>query len=336
MEKISKYKTKCESIQSTTKLAPVVLFVYSRPEHTKRTIEALKLNKEAIDTDLYIFCDAPNPKATEKQLAEIYATHVYLNSLKEGFGKINLEISEVHRGAGKAIIRGISIVLAKYGKCIILENDMEVEPLFLEYMNKGLEAYKDEKKVYGIASTSYKFQLPWWYNKDLYLLKRPQSWGWATWFDRWQNVDWDVKDFEKIVASQRIQKLFNIGGNDLYYMLKDQMEGRTDTWDLQWAWHMFKQKGYFVYTRWSFQKNCGFDGSGTHCGNDNQIQNFFAPLYPYKSLEIDFTTLKPSRIIINRFRDYYDTYISFIRKKTLKTRIKIFFKRIKKTIKHSV
>jgi hypothetical protein len=328
MEKISKYKTKCESIQRT-KLAPVVLFVYSRLEHTKRTIEALKLNKEAVCTELYIFCDAPNPRATEEQITEIYATHEYLRTIKEGFGNINLELSEVHRGAGKAIIRGISIVLAKHGRCIILENDMEVEPLFLEYMNKGLEAYKNDKRIYGIASTSYKFQLPRWYKKKLFLLKRPQSWGWATWLDRWQNVDWDVKDFEKIVASKRMQKLFNTGGNDLYYMLKDQMEGRTDTWDLQWAWHIFKQKGYFAYSRWSFQKNCGFDGSGAHCGNDNQIQNFFAPLYPHKSLEVDFTILKPNSIIIKRFRDFYNKHISFIRKKTLKTRIKIFLKRMK-------
>lgn len=329
MKIINTYKVGSKS-QKNTILAPVVLFVYSRLEHTKRTMDALKLNKRAVDTELYVFCDAPNPRATKEQLTEIYATHEYLKLQNDGFAKINLEISELHRGAGKAIIRGISIVLAKHGKCIILENDMEVEPLFLEYMNNGLEAYKDDKRIYGIASTSYKFQLPCWYKKDLFLLTRPQSWGWATWLDRWQNVDWEVKDFQEIEVSERLQRSFNVGGNDLYYMLKDQMEGRTDTWDLQWAWHIFKQKGYFVYSRWNFQRNCGFDGSGAHCGNNNQIQRFFAPLYPHENLEIDFTTIKPSSIIINRFRCYYNKYISFIRKKTLKTRIKMFLKRIKK------
>lgn len=309
-------------------LAPVVLFVYSRLEHTKRTIEALKRNKLAADTELYVFCDAPNPKATEAQLAEIYATHAYLKSVKDGFKKINLEISEVHRGAGKAIIRGISVVLAKHGRCIILENDMEVEPLFLEYMNKGLEAYRNDKKIFGISSTSYKIPLPIWYRKDVFLLTRPESWGWGTWVDRWQDVDFEVKDFEELRRDKALQEAFNIGGNDLYIMLEDQMEGRSDTWDLQWAWHMYKKGGYFVYSRWCFQHNSGFDGSGAHCGTNNQIQDQFAPLYPKQSLEIEFPALQPNDIIIDRFKHYYNQNISFIREATLWKKIKRFIKQI--------
>lgn len=297
--------------------APVVLFVYSRLEHTKRTIEALKCNKEAVDTELYVFCDAPNPKASKDELDEIFATHNYLKTLKNGFYQINLEISQEHRGAGKAIIRGISMVLAKRGMCIILENDMEVSPLFLEYMNKCLKAYENDKKIYGIASTSYDFRLPQWYKKDLYLLTRTESWGWATWSDRWKDVDWDVKDFDVLNKSKRMQKEFNRGGNDLYYMLRDQMKGLTDTWDLQWAWHVFKKQGYFVYSRYCFQKNKGFDGSGRHCGTNDNIQNYFAPIYSNPSLELVCSPLKSSGIIIRRFRNYHNKYISFIREVNL-------------------
>lgn len=296
---------------------PVVLFVYSRLEHTKRTIDALKLNKEAINTELYIFCDAPIQRATEEQLAEIYATHEYLKSLNDGFKKISLEISEEHRGAGKAIIRGISIVLAKHGACIILENDMEVEPFFLEYMNKCLKEYKNDKKIYGIASTSYNFKIPRWYKEDLYLLTRTESWGWATWADRWQEVDWEVKDFVFLSRNKNLQNAFNKGGNDLYFMLKDQVEGKTDTWDLQWAWHVFKKRGYFVYSRYCFQKNNGFDGSGRHCGNDNSIQSHFAPIYSKSNLQIDCNALKPSGVIMRRFRKYHNKHISFIKETTI-------------------
>lgn len=308
-------------------LAPVVLFVYSRLEHTKRTIDCLIQNNEAIKTELYIFCDAPNIESTEEQLAEIYATHTYLKSLKTGFAKINIEISEIHRGAGKAIIRGISIVLAKHDKCIILENDMEVSPLFLEYMNTCLKAYENDKRIYGIASTSYNFKLPQWYKKDLYLLTRTESWGWATWTDRWQSVDWEVKDFALLRNSKSLQKAFNKGGNDLYYMLKDQVEGKTDTWDLQWAWHVFKKRGYFVYSRFCFQENKGFDGSGRHCGDNDNIKKYFAPLYTKSNLQIDCKVLKPNYFIINRFRQYHNKYISFIKKKTL---ISTIVKKLKK------
>ena len=313
--------------------APVVLFVYSRLEHTKRTIAALKLNKEALDTELYIFCDAPNPKATEEQIAEILATHAYLKTLKDGFLKIHMEISEVHRGAGKAIIRGISVVLAKAGRCIILENDMEVEPLFLEYMNKGLNAYENDKQIYGIASTSYNFRIPRWYKKDLYLLPRTESWGWATWVDRWQDADWEVNDFDTLKHSQRLQNAFNKGGNDLFDMLKNQMEGKTDTWDLQWAWHVFKKHGYFVYSRWCFQKNEGFDGSGAHCGNNAGIQSHFAPLYAKEHFDVEFAALHPCCTIMRRFRKYHNQNISYIREKTWKNKVVALLKSIKRKIK---
>lgn len=307
-----------QTMTCTQQYAPLILFVYSRLEHTKRTIEAVKRNKEAIYTDLYVFCDAPNPKSTEKELSEIFATQEYLTTLKEGFAKIKLEISQEHRGAGKAIIRGISMVLAERGMCIILENDMEVSPLFLEYMNKCLVAYKREKKIYGIASTSYNFKIPKWYKKDLYLLTRTESWGWGTWSDRWQNIDWEVNDFDRLRHSKHLQNKFNKGGNDLYHMLKDQVEGKTDTWDLQWAWHVFKQRGFFVYSRYCFQENKGFDGSGRHCGNDNYILNYFSPTYTKGNLDISFTELKPNVIIMNRFRRYHNKNISFTRETTIK------------------
>lgn len=318
---------------NTQTFAPVVLFVYSRLEHTKRTIEALIRNKEAVETELYVFCDAPNPKATDEQLAEIHATHKYLQSLDSGFARINLEISKEHRGAGRAIIRGISIVLAKHGRCIILENDMEVEPLFLEYMNKGLEAYKDDKKIYGIASTSYNIKLPWWYRKDLYLLPRTESWGWATWADRWKDVDWEVRDFEDLENNKRLQAKFNKGGSDLYCMLKEQMEGITDTWDIQWEWHVFKHKGYFVHSRWCFQYNNGFDGSGAHCGTNNQIQQYFAPIYSKSSLDVNYTSLRPHCVIINKYRHFYNKYISFVREVTIKRRVKALIKKLNKIMR---
>lgn len=326
-------RNKSENFASNKELmptmAPVVLFVYSRPEHTKRTIESLLCNKEASETDLYVFCDAPNPKATEAQLDEIHATHDYLKSLQGGFAKIHLEISQEHRGAGKAIIRGISVVLAQCGRCIILENDMEVEPLFLEYMNRGLQAYQNDKRIYGIASTSYNISLPWWYKKDLYLFPRTESWGWATWYDRWRDVDWTVKDFEELSHNKHLQKAFNKGGNDLYWMLKEQMDGKTDTWDLQWAWHVFKQHGYFVFSRWCFQHNNGFDGSGRHCGDDNSIQSNFAPVYSNDKLDIDFTALNPNRVIMRRFRKYHNQHISFVRESTFKEKLVKCLKKLK-------
>ncbi|GFO77211.1 hypothetical protein BPLS_P5523 [Bathymodiolus platifrons methanotrophic gill symbiont] len=38
-------------------LAPIVLFVYNRPSHTQQTIEALKKNDLAIESELIIYTE---------------------------------------------------------------------------------------------------------------------------------------------------------------------------------------------------------------------------------------------------------------------------------------
>ena len=48
------------------KAAPVILFTYNRPEHTKRTIEALAANEMAAETDLYVYSDAAK-KDTDRE-----------------------------------------------------------------------------------------------------------------------------------------------------------------------------------------------------------------------------------------------------------------------------
>ena len=41
------------------KLAPIILFVYNRPWHTRQTVEALQKNELAQNSELFIFFDGP-------------------------------------------------------------------------------------------------------------------------------------------------------------------------------------------------------------------------------------------------------------------------------------
>ena len=58
-------------MEETRSLAPVILFTYNRPEHTKRTIEALAANELAAETDLYVFSDAAKKDADKGKVQEI-------------------------------------------------------------------------------------------------------------------------------------------------------------------------------------------------------------------------------------------------------------------------
>lgn len=286
--------------------APVILFVYNRPEHTKKTIEALKKNNLAAKSELFIFSDAAKNESSEKQ---VDAVREYLETLK-GFKVIHILKRERNYGLAASIIDGVSSILAQYGKVIVLEDDLLTSPLFLQYMNEALDLYQTRKDIFSITGFSFstKFmQFPEDFQQDIYLNIRPMSWSWATWSDRWKNIDWEVKDFEKFLQDKEEQKLFNKGGTDLTRMLKKQMQGKVNSWYIRWTYHsIMKQKAYTVYPRISLVNNIGHDASGVHCQDDPN------DVYSHTELNMLETIVFPKQIeldvrIVQNFNKGFNT-----------------------------
>ena len=260
----------------TNSLSPIVLFVYKRPWHTQQTIEALKQNQLADQSELFIFSDAAK---SDKDKESVNAIRQYIDSI-EGFKSVTIYKSEHNQGLAKSVISGVSKVLNAYGKAIVLEDDLITSPYFLNYMNRVLNIYQNQQQIFSISGFNYPtevFTLPHYYEYDVYLNYRSCSWGWATWKNRWDKADWKVSDYKKFIGSRRAKKSFNRGGDDLTDMLKDAMNGVTDSWALRWAYTHYKYNAYTVYPRFSYISNIGFDDSGTHCDK---------PLYPDNDLSL--------------------------------------------------
>ena len=82
MKKIIQKKNKSK----ISTLAPIVLFVYNRVDHLKKTIISLKRNKLSKKSDLIIFSDNSKNKNDEKKVFEV---RKYIHKLK-GFKKIKI------------------------------------------------------------------------------------------------------------------------------------------------------------------------------------------------------------------------------------------------------
>lgn len=113
------------------KLAPITLFVYNRPDHTNKTIEALKKNKFAKESELFIFSDGPKKQEDASKVKEV---RKYLKTI-DGFNDVFIKESEKNKGLANSIISGVTEVINKYRKVIVLEDDLITSPVFLEYMN---------------------------------------------------------------------------------------------------------------------------------------------------------------------------------------------------------
>ncbi len=249
-------------------LAPVVLFVYNRLHHLQQTLEALKANKLAEDSELIIFSDGP--KKDEPSLA-VQQVRNYIRGV-EGFKKVSIIERDTNLGLAKSIITGVTDVIEKHGKVIVLEDDMVSSKNFLEFMNWALLFYQDNKRIFSISGYTYPIKIPEDYPHEVYLGYRGSPWGWGTWLDRWQSIDWEVKDLNHFKKDRKARERFNLGGDDLSDMLITTLENKTDAWSIIRTYAQFKAGAYTLYPTISKIQNIGYDGSGVNCGKSSKWQ----------------------------------------------------------------
>lgn len=245
--------------------APVVIFVYNRPEHTKKTLEALAENSLAKETDIFIFSDAAkNEKATKN----VEDTRKFIDSVpnKKLFKNVQIIKAPKNKGLANSVINGVTDIIEKFEDVIVVEDDLVSSKDFLQYMNSALEYYKNKESIWSISGYNIPINIPSDYNHDVFLSYRGCSWGWATWKDRWDKVDWAVSDYDNFINNKKLRNKINRGGRDMANMLDLQMEGKIDSWAIRWCYAQSKLDMYTVYPVKSRIKNIGLDGSGTHSG----------------------------------------------------------------------
>lgn len=280
-------------------LAPIVLFVYNRLEHTKKTIEYLKMNDLAHQSILYIYSDAPKK---ENQIEKVKAIRDYIHTVN-GFKNIVIVEADKNKGLANSIISGVTEIIHKYGKVIVLEDDLLTTPCFIKYMNEALTFYDDNKKIWSITGYQYPFDVPKKYRHSVYLSYRGSSWSWATWEDRWLTVDWSVADYSSYRYNPFKIAHFCKGGTDLDKMLRNQMKGVIDSWAIRWCYSQSKQKKYTIYPCKAIVTNNGTDGTGTHFStNSDRYKSELAMDYKYEfthELEVNHKIMHRYRKIVN-------------------------------------
>lgn len=245
-------------------LAPVIVFVYCREEHTRKTLQALNNNNLAEETDLYIYSDYAK---RESNVEDVKKVRNLIDDFKETskFRSVTIVKAEKNKGLANSIIDGVTEVINKHGKAIIVEDDLITSEDFLEYMNGALDFYKDNDKIGSISAYTYDINAMKNYDKDVYMTYKGECWGWATWKDRWENVDWQVKDYNSFYHDLKKRRAFDKLELGLVHMLDMQMAGKIDSWAVRWVYHLFENNLMTVYPAVSKVVNFGFDGSGTHC-----------------------------------------------------------------------
>ena len=273
-------------------IAPIVLFAYNRLDNLKNTIDLLKLNFLANDSDLFIFVDGPKDI---NQIEKVQAVRNFILTIT-GFSSVHYRFSENNVGLSSSIISGVTEVINIYKKVIVIEDDLIITKNFLDWMNQALVFYQNDDRIISICGYGLKVIKPNNYNYDMYMHGRASSWGWATWSDRWEKIDWDILDWELFKNDKKSIKNFNKNGSDMFYMLKCSMNGKNSSWAIRFCYNQFKQNKYSVFPFLSKVNNNGFGIHATNCKGSysrfkanmdvDQLREFnFGPLQINKKIE---------------------------------------------------
>jgi len=287
-------------------LAPIVLFVYNRPEHTLKTLESLFQNDLANDSILYIFADGPPANANLSESEKIKKTREVLKK-KNWCKEVIIIESDINKGLADSILSGVTEIVNKYGKIIVLEDDLVLTKGFLKYMNEALTLYENENEVMQVSGNLLPILTEDVVNSESFFLKDLSCWGWATWKRAWDHLETDPKILiERIDSLPEGKKRFNLDGSyDFYNDLYENLIGSKKTWAIKWQASVFLKNGLILFPFKSLVTNIGNDGSGVHKGFTKKYLNKNTTEY----VTVSKIPVIPSEEIRKRIKDFYTTNI---------------------------
>lgn len=241
------------------KPAPIAFFAFRRPSHTRRALESLSRCTLSNQSHLFIFCDGPRNTADDEVVRETRA----VAREKKWCRTVEIIEHKANQGLARSIQDGVTQLCRQFGSVIVLEDDLILAQNFLEFMNQGLERYRNEEHVMQVTGYMYPVEIK--EPGDAFFISHASCWGWGTWLRAWEKFESSAVLYERLLADSNLRRRFNMDGSYPYFeLLERQRSGRANSWGILWYQTIFLNEGLVLMPKKSLVQNIGSDGSGTH------------------------------------------------------------------------
>ena len=274
---------------------PILLFVYNRLNHTKRTVESLLANQNISQHELIVFSDGPKTVVDSSSVNQV---RDFIATIK-GFKSATVHCSNTNKGLSRSIIDGVTQVLKRFDSCIVIEDDLVLSPHFLSFMRDGLSKYSADSRVASIHGYVYPADsvLP-----TNFFMKGADCWGWGTWKRAWNLFEPDGSKLLEQLKKRGLINEFDFGGSYAYSgLLKKQIERKVDSWAIRWHASIFLENMLTLYPGKSLVHNIGNDRSGTNSGQ----YNIFDVSLQKSPLPVTDIEVEPSEIGYKAFVEFF-------------------------------
>ena len=293
--------------------APIALFVYNRPEHTRRTIKFLKQNLLAEQSRLFIFSDASKNESSQILVEEV---REIIRSV-DGFLEVQIIERKSNLGLADSIIDGVSRLVKEYGKVIVFEDDLISSSYTLQYFNDALKRYQNEEKVMHIGAYMYALNdesLP-----ETFFYRAATSWGWATWDRAWINFEPDIDQLISQFNTEKKHQFSIEGAMNFWKQIEEFKSGKNNSWAIRWYASIFLKGGLTLNPSQSLINNIGHDGTGIHSGLNDIYNVVINPqpihFFPEKIKEDQQAYLSIKEFLKNRKGNLWQRILRFAKQK---------------------
>ncbi len=248
---------------NTPLLTPVAFLIFNRPDLTQIVFEAIA---QAKPKKLLVVADGPRfPEEAQKcQKARAVIERVDWDC------EVVTNFSERNLGCGRRVSSGLNWVFSEVEEAIILEDDCLPEPSFFYFCETLLEYYRHDERIIlisggnfqdGQSRTDYSY----------YFSKYNDIWGWASWRRAWNYYDFEMKTWPEYKKLNLIESVCDNPDEQRFWtnIFDSVFAGSVDTWDYQWTYACFAQRGLAVIPNSNLISNLGFRSDATHTRSED-------------------------------------------------------------------
>lgn len=248
---------------------PVVMFVYKRPDLTRKSFEAIRHIRPS---KLYIVCDGPKTKKDEAAVKEV---RDFLDTAVDWPCEVHRDYATRNMGLRYRIPSGIKHVFEKEDRAVFVEDDIEGSDEFFRFCREMLEHYKDDEQVMMVAGTNILPDHPTFGDYDICFSCFSHIWGWASWKRAWETYDTNMLSWPKLRKDRTLEKnVFNKKGYAFYKWIFDDLQYQWyNSWGYVWLYHMLSHGGMGIVPKKNLVNNIGMgNADGEHPDeNDDRV-----------------------------------------------------------------
>jgi hypothetical protein len=266
---------------------PIALFTYNRPYHTTQMLASLAACDRLDECEVFIYCDGVGKS---EHAANVKATREVVREWVEHHPATTVERSE-NLGLAASIIQSVTELCQRFGRVIVVEDDLILAKSFLDYQLRALDHYAEDERVFQVVG----FMFPVEDNPDpqVCLLPITSTWGWGTWKRAWDKLETNIETALATLTPPNAHS-FDVNGAYPYTQMLKAHQQRGNSWGVMFWYSVWRQGGLGVFSRQSLVANIGMDGSGVNSGVSDK--KAFAPMLGTIPSPIDFPNMIDERL----------------------------------------